>query len=329
MMGWFGTRRVIVLDLCVVVVLVALTAAQYYFEAAIPILSTVFGVLFVLFLPGYAAVAALFPEAPPRVGDDATTTGGIDGFERVVLAVGLSIALSGLLGLALNYTPVGLAPPAVVATLSLFTIGMSFVGAWRRFRLPADRRFALPVGRWSTLVRRSVRNDGATSSVIVLIVAVCLVVAAGGLAWAAVARPSGEAITEFYLFDENETGNPIMDSYPNELVVNNTESVLVGVTNRERKATAYTIVATIERNRSGNGTTSVREIERVKTPVLSPGQEWNRTIDVKPVAQGENLRVTFYLYRGNAPDSLSTETAYRRTYFWVDATEPRGTENER
>lgn len=326
-MGQSRTRRVIVPDLSIVVALIALINAQYYLEVTVPVLSTVLGVLFVLFLPGYAAVAALFPESLSWVGDDPTVVGGIDGFERAVLAVGLSIAISALLGLALNYTPVGLAPPAVVATLSLFTVGMSLVGAWRRFRLQTDRQFALPFGRWSTLVGRTVRSDDASSSILVLVVAACLVVAAGGITWAAVARPPGEASTEFYLLNENETGDSAMDGYPSEFMVNDTESVFVGVTNQERRATAYTVVATVERNRSGNGTANVREIARVQTPVLSPGQEWSRAIDVTPDAPGENLRVTFRLYRGNAPDSLSSETAYRRTYFWVDVTEPRETEN--
>jgi uncharacterized membrane protein len=50
-----------------------------------------------LFLPGYALIATLFP----RKGD-------LDGIERIALSFGLSIAITPLLGLGLNYTPFGI-----------------------------------------------------------------------------------------------------------------------------------------------------------------------------------------------------------------------------
>ncbi|MGB3943467.1 MAG: DUF1616 domain-containing protein, partial [Methanothrix sp.] len=55
------------------------------------------GLVMVLFLPGYALIAALFPR-----DDD------LDGIERVALSFGLSIAVVPLIGLGLNYTPWGI-----------------------------------------------------------------------------------------------------------------------------------------------------------------------------------------------------------------------------
>ncbi len=54
------------------------------------------GLLFVLFLPGYIFVAALFPKKAD-----------VDSIERVALSFGLSIAIVPLIGLILNYTPLG------------------------------------------------------------------------------------------------------------------------------------------------------------------------------------------------------------------------------
>jgi len=53
----------------------------------------ILGLPLVLFLPGYALIATLFPRK-----DD------LDAIERIALSFGLSIAISPLLGLALNYT---------------------------------------------------------------------------------------------------------------------------------------------------------------------------------------------------------------------------------
>src|SRR4030042_524833 len=92
----------------------------------------VLGLIFVLFLPGYAASAALFPENDQ-----------IDGIERVALSFGLSIAIVPLIGLALNFTPWGIRLDPILASVSGFIIGAALVGWYRRMRLPEDGRFAI------------------------------------------------------------------------------------------------------------------------------------------------------------------------------------------
>ncbi|MCD6456429.1 MAG: DUF1616 domain-containing protein [Methanophagales archaeon] len=57
----------------------------------------ILGLPLVLFLPGYSLIAALFPRK-----DD------LDAIEQIALSFGLSIAITPLLGLALNYTPFGI-----------------------------------------------------------------------------------------------------------------------------------------------------------------------------------------------------------------------------
>jgi len=71
----------------------------------------------VLFLPGYALIATLYPRK-----DD------LDAIERVALSFGLSIAISPLLGLALNYTPFGIRLTPILIVLSVFTIALA-IGA--------------------------------------------------------------------------------------------------------------------------------------------------------------------------------------------------------
>lgn len=60
-------------------------------------LRIILGLAFVLFVPGYAFVAALFPEQSEQV-DESGKELGIDGLERVVLSFGSSIALVPSLG---------------------------------------------------------------------------------------------------------------------------------------------------------------------------------------------------------------------------------------
>jgi len=86
----------------------------------------ILGLPLVLFLPGYTLIAALFPRK-----DD------LDAIERVALSFGLSIAITPLLGLALNYTPFGIRLAPVLTVLSVFTISLAICAYVRRSRITA------------------------------------------------------------------------------------------------------------------------------------------------------------------------------------------------
>ena len=120
-------------DLQAVIVITLLTA----FVISIPIpfsiilpLRIVLGLLFILLLPGYALIAALFPKK-----------GDLDGIERVALSLGFSIVVATLIGLLLNYTPRGIRLNSVLISLSFFIISLSVAAAFRRINLPVDERF--------------------------------------------------------------------------------------------------------------------------------------------------------------------------------------------
>ena len=92
----------------------------------------ILGLPLVLFLPGHSLIAALFP----RKGD-------LDGIERIALSFGLSIAITPLLGLALNYTPFGIRLLPVLIVLSVFTISLAMGAYARRSKIPEEDRFII------------------------------------------------------------------------------------------------------------------------------------------------------------------------------------------
>ncbi|MCK4735168.1 MAG: DUF1616 domain-containing protein, partial [Methanophagales archaeon] len=92
----------------------------------------ILGLPLVLFLPGYSLIATLFPRK-----DD------LDAIERVALSFGLSIAITPLLGLALNYTPFGIRLLPILIVLSVFTISLALGAYVRRNRILEEDRRAL------------------------------------------------------------------------------------------------------------------------------------------------------------------------------------------
>ena len=91
----------------------------------------VLGSVFVLFIPGYVTVEALFPRGRE-----------LDSIERFALSVGLSLALVPLVGLLLNYTPWGIRLTPIVISLTILTVGLALIGLARQYRISAERREA-------------------------------------------------------------------------------------------------------------------------------------------------------------------------------------------
>lgn len=76
------------------------------------------GTIFVLWLPGYTFIKALFPVRMPIK----TSTENLDTIERIALSLGMSLALVPIIGLLLNYTPWGIRLTPIVLSLLALTL---------------------------------------------------------------------------------------------------------------------------------------------------------------------------------------------------------------
>jgi uncharacterized membrane protein len=299
-----------------------------------------------LFVPGYAVIAALFPEATPDEGDtdsadDAPSDStGIDGIERVALSFGLSIAVVPLVGLVLNFTPWGIRLVPIMVATSLVTLGATWVGTRRRKKLPESERFSVPYRRWladarAELFEPETRTDTALNVLLILSV----VLAVSSVGYAVAVPKQGESFTEFYLLTEQD-GELVTEGYPTNMTVGNASELVVGVSNQEHTEVEYTVVAQLQAvttvanetgldtqtvsNETGVNGTDVRvdrraELDRFQT-VLADNETWLETHTITPAMAGERLRLQYLLYRGEPPATPSEETAYRELHLWVNVT---------
>jgi len=109
-----------------IILLIALTVLTIY--AAPTVVTTylryILGSLFVLFLPGYSLMEALYYKE-----------GDLTPLERLALSIGLSLALVPLVGLILNYTPWGIRLDPIVASLSTLTLFLATLASYRKYSL--------------------------------------------------------------------------------------------------------------------------------------------------------------------------------------------------
>ncbi|MFP4608265.1 MAG: DUF1616 domain-containing protein [Candidatus Natronoplasma sp.] len=184
---------------------------------------TILGLPFILFLPGYVLISFLFPEDEP-----------LDHIERIALSFGLSIAITPLIGLALNYTwEISLLP--ILYSQSLFIYTFSLLAYLRRRSIPNDElysiEFEINPPNW---------EDYDWIDKALVIATVGLLIASGGLAYHIATTPrTGERFTELYILDQDGTADP--DKYPSNLTTNENGTVIVGVVNREHETVNYTL----------------------------------------------------------------------------------------
>ena len=299
------------------------------------------GALFVLFVPGYALISALFPAAAKPAGSDEPAAeprsvlpgrlyakSGINGVERAALAFATSLAVVPLIGIALSFTPWGIGVLPAVAALAGVTLSAVAVGWYRRERLPEAQRFGVPYDAW--IARGRTRLFGADSRVdalVTIILAVSVLLAFGSVALAVASPPDGEQYSEFYILTEGPDEELVADRYPTELVAGEPEPIVVGLENYEASTTEYTVVVEIQDvERIDDNRLRIVDRERIDTfePTVEDGESWQTEHDLEATMTGTDLRVSYLLYTDEPPAVASTETADQSLHLWVDVEESAG-----
>ncbi|MFO7791363.1 MAG: DUF1616 domain-containing protein [Candidatus Saliniplasma sp.] len=256
---------------------------------------TVLGLPYLLFFPGYVLISFLFPEEEP-----------LDKIERIALSFGLSIAITPLIGLLLNYIwEISLVP--LLTSISLFIFAFSGLAFYRRRAVPTEEVFHIEFD----IQPPDWKNYDLIDKALV-VATVILLIASGALAVHIVTTPrTGERFTEFYILGEGE----MADEYPDALEVNETGSITIGVVNREHETTDYTVVMGLGyeiQNMSSIGTLSdnitfPENTTYFETDIsLNHTEKWNMTVDFSVETPGV-YRLKFFL--------LVNEEVYRDLHY--------------
>lgn len=181
----------------------ALLAAAAPFEA----LSLLFAAPLALFLPGYAIVAATFARQP------------LEAPMRIVLSLGLSLAVLTLGGIVLNYTPGGIRALPWTLLLLLVVAVACHTAALRR-PSGSQWRFSWP---W--------RVEGAAAAM--LLGGLCAAAAALVLCFTTLPAKDAIGFTELWMQPGSSAGGA---------------ALTIGVGSNEQRPTAYRLRVSIDRN---------------------------------------------------------------------------------
>lgn len=280
---------------------------------------------FVLFVPGYALLAALFPASPlgGSGGGAARRDGHLDPLERLVLSGAASVVLVILASVGLFTLGTGLRPVPIAVALTLLTLAFVAAAGWQR-RTIGRRDAPADVGALATgglVADARARLDGRTHRgtvrALVLVLAVAVVAASAGVA---LTSSSGDEFTEFSLLSENIAGEPTAREYPTDLTVGEPVPVWLGVGNYEGRDVSYTVVVQFQRvavDGDAVRVVEVRQLDRFALDVPA-GETRRERLELAPALAGDDLRIAFLLYAGEPPATPTTENAYRELHLWVD-----------
>ena len=264
-------ERRIGLDLIVLNALTFILVVSVFF---IPndVVRLAIGLPAVLFFPGYALVAALYPRRE-----------SIDGIHRTVLSLGMSLAVVPLVGLVLNYTPWGITLVSISYCIPSLIFALSVVAWVRRMGLPAEERFYI-----AFRLRLPELGENRLDKALAVVLALS-VVAAVSVAGYVITQPKmEERFTEFYILGVEG----MAADYASEAIVGETVEVTVGIINRQHETTSYRLILMF----------NDVEIDDRGPIVLEHGDEWEQTVDFKATRVGNNQELELLLYRDVAPE---------------------------
>jgi uncharacterized membrane protein len=246
----------------------------------------IIGLPFVLFFPGYASIATFFP-----------TNTSLRGSERIALSFGLSLAIVALIGLALNYTDLGIRLNAVLVSSTIFILTMCVIAFVRQTKVP-DHEKPFVLLNLHALGKKSRLNQNRSDKIIlwVLIIAILGIMVAFGII---IAQPkTSQAFTDFYILDANGQ----TENYPHDIKLGDSASVTVGIVNNEGIPTLYRVEITI----GGIANKAIGPL------TLKPGQKYENIVSFTPPKVGDDQEVEFFLYE-NGHSNI-----YQELHLWVN-----------
>jgi uncharacterized membrane protein len=276
-----------------------------------------FGIPLLLFIPGYALIAALFPAARD-----------LDGIERVALSFGLSIAIVPLTGLVLNYTPWGIRLDPIVVALSLITLCLCLFAQYRRAQVPEEERFIVPFSRIHHALAEELfprAGSSRTDRILSILLLVAIVGAIATTVFVIVVPKEGEKFTEFFILGETQKAA----DYPARLVPGTNSSLFIGIGNHEYRTVNYTVetyfmTMTFDDKTNTSALHAMDRIDRFPVQV-SHNQTVIMPYAVMPATSGDYNRLEFLLFNETVPDDGITGTerinrSYRNLHLWVTVT---------
>jgi uncharacterized membrane protein len=241
--------------------------------------------LMLLFLPGYSLLTVLFP----RKNDFKIK-------KRLVLSFMVSILITLLIGVILNYIPFEAGITQVLISVSIFTLIMQPISFFRRRQVFVS--FSLDLAEIFNRFKSSFKAKSQRDKIISIVLIVFIFVAVFTTVYIILSPKEGEKFTEFYLLGPDGKAY----NYPTNLTVNQIGTVYQGIVNHEASDTNYEVIVRFNGAVLKNYNISLENDEKMEIPLTFRASN-----------RGQNQKLEFFLYK--LPDN---KNVYRYLFLQID-----------
>lgn len=309
------------IDLCLLILYLGLATFALLQDVS-GIVRVALAIPLILVAPGYALVAAFYPdeggehksfdERQTGLNDPVPPAQGVDRIERLALSIVFSVVIVPAVALVASASPWGVSVRPVLLGVALVTLICSFVAILTRWRCEPERRF-YPIPTSGMLLSGSgpgIRTRNVTIYNIAIVLSLLLLV--GSIGYAVVEEPREAGFTEFHADTEAVSGD-IETQYHAEYAAGESDTLTVHITNQEHQRMEYTTVVLLQHVSYDNESATVHaEDELARESVgVDDGEQYEQSIEITPTMAEDDVRLLVLLYDGDVPDDPSIDNAYR------------------
>ncbi len=234
------------------------------------VVQAISGFILLLFVPGFVTLQALYPRGT-----------NLRVIERLVLGIGMSIALASVTGMVLNYTGWGIRILPVLFALVVYITVICSITWFRRNNTGRADEFLEPQVSTEDLFPNASK---AWRNIFLGVLVVANIGAISFLGYQVSQPVPRDAFTEFYVLDSSGT----TESYPKEVLLGESVQIIVGIVNNEGIHATYHVRIVI-------GDDQLLRSDRV---VLVDREKWEGLLTFVPLVHGSNQKLEILLYEG-------------------------------
>lgn len=293
----------------------------------------IIGLIFLLFIPGYLILYALFPTKK--------IDKGIDIIERITLSFGVSLAIVALAGIVLYYIVGKIDSESALISILIFEISIGVISIYRWFKTLPEERLVFSINLSLFELKNNFKIKSKLDKLLIVILIILIITTTTLFIFVITSPIKYEKFTGFnILSSDRNTAN-----YPHNITAGESTTIIIGVTNHEYQTINYTIEIwlinqTITFNKTKNENIKTYNNAWFMNKINVTLNHTNKKIDKEWKSQweyiytfniskkGENLTLLFLLFKTPTNIYYNTNdykeiieqkinTSYEKLHIWI------------
>jgi uncharacterized membrane protein len=292
-----------------------------------------FGLIFLLFIPGYLILYTLFPTKKINKG--------INFIERIALSFGISLAIVALIGTILYYLAGKINSESALISIFIFEMSFGFISIYRWFKTIPEERLVFSINLSLLVLKNNLKIKSKLDKLLIIVLIILILLTITIFIFIITTPIQHEKYTSFNILSSDRSTT----NYPNNINAGENTTIIIGVTNHEYKTIDYTIeIWLINQTINFNKTTNENIItynnawflDKINVTLNHTNikidkeweSQWEYNYNFNITKKGENLTLIFLLFNTSTDIYYPTidykdiieqiiDKSYQELHIWI------------